>query len=128
MEETQLCLKCNIIKPFDEFRNNCNNKNCKMTQCKQCINNKNIPRITEGIKICSMCKIEQDVSEFNSCKSSTDGLTSNCKKCCKINVKKWLEFDIKNFIKKIYLSSKHNCYKRSKDLKFDITGHIGFIL
>ncbi len=68
-----------------------------------------------------MCKIEQEVSKFNGCNTATDGLTSNCKKCCKLNIKKWLESDIKNFIKKIYLSCKHNCIKRNKNLIFDLT-------
>lgn len=68
-----------------------------------------------------MCKTEQDVINFNSCKISTDGLYSSCKNCSKNNIKKWLESDIKNFIKKIYLNCKHNCNKRNKDLVFDIT-------
>ena len=96
-----------------------------MTQCKQCISllnkTKNILRITEGTKICSMCNTEQDVVNFNSCKTAKIGLASTCKKCSKNSVKKWLESDIKNFIKKIYLSCKHNCNKRSKNLVFAIT-------
>jgi len=110
---------------MNQFSNNCNNKNGKMTQCKQCIkirnSNKNIQRITDGTKICSICKIEKDVINFNACKIATDGLYSCCKLCSKNNVKKWLESDIKNFIKKIYLSCKHNCNKRNKDLVFAIT-------
>lgn len=76
----------------------------------------NIPKITTGIKICSMCGIEQGVDEFNGCKTATDGLTSNCKKYCRIKTKKWLESDIKNFIKKAFLSCKYNCAKRNKNL------------
>lgn len=99
--------------------------NCKMTQCKQCIkehdSKKNIARITEGNKICSMCVVEQDVNQFNSNKTTTDGLSSNCKKCSRIITKKWAESDIKNFIKKKYFDAKHNCSKRSKDLEFNIT-------
>jgi hypothetical protein len=125
MEESKLCSKCNIVKQFSEYSNNCNNKNGKMTQCKQCISllnkTKNILRIVEGTKICSMCKAEQDDVNFNACKTAIIGLASTCKKCSKNNVKKWLESDIKNFIKKIYLSCKHNCNKRSKDLVFAIT-------
>lgn len=125
MEEKQLCLKCNIIKPFIEFSNNCNTTNGKMTQCKQCIKTrdtkKNNPRTVEGTKMCSICKVEQDVINFNSSKRSTDGLYSSCKKCAKNSKKKWLESDIKNFIKKIYLSCKHNYFRRSKDLVFAIT-------
>lgn len=125
MEENQLCLKCNIIKSFNKFSNNCNAKNGKLTQCKQCISllnkAKNNPRIVEGTKICSICKVEQGVINFNSSKIATDGLYSSCKKCSKNSVKKWLESDIKNFIKKIYLSCKHNCNKRSKNLVFAIT-------
>lgn len=125
MEEFQICTKCGVNKSLSCFSNNCNNSNGKMTQCKQCISkinkNKNIPRITEGTKICTMCGLEQDVNEFNSCKTATDGLSSNCKKCCKIISKKWLESDIKNFIKRAFLSCKHNCSKRNKDLEFNIT-------
>lgn len=121
----QLCLKCNIIKSFNDFSNNCNNKNGKMTRCKQCISllnkAKNIQRIETGIKRCSMCKVQQNVINFNSCKTATDGLHSNCKKCSKNISKKWLESDIKNFIKKVYLSCKHNCLNRRKNLVFDIT-------
>jgi len=65
--------------------------------------------------------MEQDVINFNFCKIATDELYSNYKKCSKNNVKKWLESDIKNFIKKIYLSCKHNCPRKSKDLVFAIT-------
>ena len=125
MEEFQVCTKCKVNKPFSSFSNNCNNSNGKMTQCKQCIKErnagKNIPKITEGTKICCVCKIEQNVSEFNGCKTATDGLTSNCNKCGIIKSKKWLEDDIKNFIKKKYLDCKHNCSKRNKDLEFSIT-------
>lgn len=46
---------------------------------------------------------------------------SSCKLCSKNSVKKWLESDIKNFIKKIYLSCKYNCNRRSNDLVFAIT-------
>jgi hypothetical protein len=125
MEEFQVCTKCKVNKPLSSFSNNCNMANGKMTQCKQCIkerdSKKNIARITEGNKICSMCGIEQNVNEFNSCKIASDGLASNCKKCSRIKTKKWVESDIKNFIKKAYLSCKHNCSKRSKDLEFNIT-------
>ncbi len=125
MEEFQSCTKCKVNKPLNSFSNNCNMVNGKMTQCKQCINksnaSKNIPRIIEGNKICTLCGIEQKVNEFNSNKTATDGLASNCKKCHKIIYKKWLESDIKNFIKRAYLSCKHNCLKRNKDLEFTIT-------
>jgi hypothetical protein len=125
MEECQICVKCNIIKPFSKFSNNCNNENGKMTQCKQCISllnkAKNNPRIVEGTKICSMCKVKQDVINFNSCKTATDGLYSSCKKCAKNSQKKWLESNIKNFIKKVYISCKSNCVRRSKNLVFAIT-------
>lgn len=68
-----------------------------------------------------MCGIEQHVNQFNRCKTATNGLTSNCKNCSKNNIKKWLESNIKNFIKKAFLSCKHNCAKRNKDLEFNIT-------
>ena len=125
MEEFQVCTKCKVNKSLNSFSNNCNNSNGKMTQCKQCIKErnacKNIPRITEGTKICTMCGLEQDVSEFNGCKTANDRLTSNCKKCCIKKSKKWVESDIKNFIKRAFLSCKHNCSKRNKDLEFNIT-------
>lgn len=125
MEKFQICTKCKINKQLSEFSNNCNMTNGKMTQCKLCIKernaNKNISRITEGSKICSMCGLEQDVNDFNSCKTSTDGLASNCKKCGIKKSRKWLESDVKNFIKRAFLSCKHNCAKRNKDLEFCIT-------
>jgi len=96
MEKAQLCIKIRDTK-------------------------KNHPRIVEGTKICSMCKVEQDVINFNSCKTATDGLYPSCKKCAKNSQKKWLESDIKNFIKKVYISCKSNCVRRSKDLVFAIT-------
>jgi hypothetical protein len=41
--------------------------------------------------------------------------------CSKNNIKKWLESDIKNFIKKVYLTCKYNCLNRRKNLVFDIS-------
>lgn len=125
MEEFQVCTKCGIDKQLDCFSNNSRNVNGKMTQCKQCIKErnagKNVPRTTEGTKTCSMCCIEQDVNEFNGCKTANDGLSSNCKKCCKIISKKWLESDIKNFIKRAFLSCKHACPRKNKVIEFNIT-------
>lgn len=125
MEESQTCTKCKVNKPLSSFSNNCNMNNGKMTQCKRCIKernaSKNIPKVTTGTKICSVCKLEQDVSNFNGCKTATDGLTSNCKNCGIKKAKKWLESDVKNFIKKAFLSCKHNCAKRNKELEFSIS-------
>ena len=49
-----------------------------------------------------MCAIEHNVNEFNGCKTAIDGLASECKKCSKNKIKKWLEYNVKNFIKRAF--------------------------
>jgi hypothetical protein len=117
------CSKCNIIKNLEDFSFLSNGK--KHCQCKQCRNNKmknlNYPRNQIGTKECYICKEEKNVFEFNSCKSKLDGLSSSCKSCSKNSSNKWLSISNSNFIKKIYLSCKHNAKVRSKSIKFKIT-------
>lgn len=40
-------------------------------------------------KICSKCKIEKSICEFNNRKTSKDGKRSSCKECDNEDVKKW---------------------------------------
>lgn len=59
--------------------------------------------------------------EFSSCKSKKDSLHSSCKKCGTNSVKKWIDKDINNFIKRVFLNCRNNCIKRNKILEFNIT-------
>jgi len=117
------CTYCKTIKTLDDF--SFRSRGGKQSQCKKCINQQvkllNYQRQTTGIKQCSICKIDKDVCEFSSCKSKQDGLHSSCKKCSTSSIKKWLDKDINNFIKKIFLSCRSNCIRRNKVLEFNIT-------
>lgn len=117
------CTCCNTIKILDDF--SLRSRGGKQSQCKKCINQRvkllNYQRQATGTKQCSLCKIDKDVSEFSSCKSKQDGLHSSCKKCGTNSVKKWIDKDINNFIKKMFLTCRNNCIKRNKILEFNIT-------
>ena len=41
------------------------------------------------MKICSRCKIEQDVREFRKHKSTKDRLNSHCRSCERLSTKQW---------------------------------------
>lgn len=36
-------------------------------------------------KVCTKCKVEKEFDEFNTHRSSKDGLTNWCKDCCAVN-------------------------------------------
>jgi hypothetical protein len=40
-------------------------------------------------KICSRCKIEKNIFQFNNRKTSSDGKRSSCKECENLEIKKW---------------------------------------
>jgi len=42
-----------------------------------------------GLKICSVCKIEQPIKNFYSSKQTVDKLNVQCKKCRRITIDKW---------------------------------------
>lgn len=43
------------------------------------------------MKTCSNCKIQKDLSKFSKNSSNKDGLSYECKECCKKRQKKWIE-------------------------------------
>jgi hypothetical protein len=89
-------------------------------------------KIQEVTKVCSKCKISKPISEFNKNKSKWDGLSTECKKCCKLaniqyrknnpekiqkNLNRWHELnpDYKdNYNRKYYSENADLCKARSK--------------
>lgn len=53
------------------------------------------------MKVCSKCKIEKNLVSFNKDKYSSDGFSSQCKKCRNDNRKKWVSKNKRNKNKKI---------------------------
>ena len=42
-----------------------------------------------GIKVCSKCKLEKNINDFNNRSTSKDGKRSSCKQCDSDDIKKW---------------------------------------
>ncbi len=88
------CSKCQEQKELSEFNKNKGNKDGLHHQCKKCkreidvqYRNKKRQHNSEnnidysGVMICCLCKEEKPKSEFNKNKSTSTGLTYECKKC-----------------------------------------------
>ena len=73
--------------------------------------------LLSGTKLCFSCKIEKDVSKFNSSKRSKDGLNSYCKSCNNKKRTNW-ESTFDGFLSKIFSSVKE---KANIKYEFDIT-------
>jgi hypothetical protein len=71
------------------------------------------------MKICTKCKQEKDLSDFNKDRSRKDGFHNNCKECRKIDTKKYREDNkekIKQTLSQWYLNNKVyiNQYNKNK--------------
>jgi hypothetical protein len=62
------------------------------------------------MRICTKCKVEKNVDDFNKDKSKKSGLVSHCKSCC---VKRTLEWKSKNLDKSISYGKEYK--KNNKD-------------
>lgn len=70
------------------------------------------------MKLCSICGIEKDESDFYGRKSSKDGLRKDCKKCCYDRNKKWISENIdvvKSIKDKYYQNNKKEVIDRSTE-------------
>ena len=88
------CLKCNKIKPISEYYRDKTKKDGYKNHCKACdklyqsTKRKKYMASTIGTKICGLCGVEKQVSEFNKYKSLSDGRSWWCKDCAHKNWKK----------------------------------------
>lgn len=92
--KSKVCTKCNFEKDIDQFsRNNCSSTGLP-SWCKLCTSQyheiyhadiKQINLNKTGIdienKICSMCKLEKDISQFGKHSYTSDGFFTYCKPC-----------------------------------------------
>lgn len=68
------------------------------------------------MKICSKCKIEKDVSEFNKHRNRIDGLQDTCKRCQNEYGKQWNYKNIQKnndetYVLWVFFNKKKNCNK-----------------
>jgi hypothetical protein len=99
----KLCPTCEQTKELTEFNKNKNRKDGYQRECRKCSHNshnkhyrtKKSPRLKEnlkeGHKICSCCKQELLLSEFNKAKLGRFGVSSECKTCLLNRNKIWRE-------------------------------------
>jgi hypothetical protein len=99
----KLCPTCEQIKELTEFNKNKSRKDGYQRECRECCHNhhnkhyhtKKSPRLNEnlkeGYKICSNCKQELLLSEFNKQKGGRFNKSGECKYCLKLRNKKWRE-------------------------------------
>lgn len=73
-------------------------------------------------KICPMCKVTRDYSEYHKSKSTKDGLASNCKSCRKIITKKSKQKT--NSDKRYYEKNKDKIKKKVKKWKEENKEHV----
>jgi len=99
----KLCPTCEQTKELTEFNKNKNRKDGYQRECRKCSHDshnkhyrtKKSPRLKEnlkeGHKICSCCKQELLLSEFNKAKLGRFGVSSECKTCLLNRNKIWRE-------------------------------------
>lgn len=68
------------------------------------------------LKICSSCKLEKDLFDFNKCKTNKDGYHYQCKSCRKIYNDK-TKSNKKEYNQKYYQENKDNILKVNKDYR-----------
>lgn len=121
---TKICSKCTNEKILDEFyfikQENRYNKRCK--NCINIYNKKSydgvklLPKITVETKICSQCKFEKNIKEFNKERKQKDGYNNSCKECVKIQQSK---FRLKYNPKQIFKPNHKICNCCKDELHFD---------
>ncbi len=94
------CTKCGETKPLDDFVKDSRISSGHKSQCKMCVNklaiqNQRTRRARLGSikicsKVCSSCRCDLPLSDYNSQKSSRDDLQSVCKSCAKSHRQKKL--------------------------------------
>jgi len=98
---SKLCPTCNKIKELTEFNKNKNCKDGYQRECRNCCHThhdkhyhtKKSPRLKEnlkeGHKICTCCKQELLLTEFNKQKGGRFGVSGECKVCLFNRNKMW---------------------------------------
>jgi hypothetical protein len=99
----KLCPTCEQTKELTEFNKNKNRKDGYQRECRKCSHNSHNKHyrtkksvrlkenLKEGHKICSCCKQELLLSEFNKAKLGRFGVSSECKTCLLNRNKIWRE-------------------------------------
>ena len=81
------CKRCKQFKSLEYFKSK-HRKKTLASYCTECIIkkseilSKNRELFKEGLKICSKCEIEKEVSEFRCSKAGLNNLENECKICC----------------------------------------------
>jgi len=119
--KTKSCKVCNEVKDITNFHKNGTTYHPSCKPCRS-IERKKIrfERPVEGIRKCTCCEIEKDISEYHSDKSSPTGLQTYCKDCQTQKTKKCTS-TLNGFIKKIYKDMYHNAERRAKELNIELT-------
>jgi hypothetical protein len=122
--ETIKTKTCKICKETKDIINFHKNGTTYHPSCKPCRSEDRkqirFERPIDGQRKCADCKIEKNISEYYSDKSSPTGLQTYCKDCQFEKTKKWTStFD--GFIKRLHLDMRHNAKKRAKKLDIEIT-------
>lgn len=99
----KLCRICGLLKSVENFPIDDLMKSGYRNECKKCsniiYNNKERRRelnlekiiITDGVKKCRVCNIEQDINNFHLKRGTPDGHRHECKECVKNIQKKYKE-------------------------------------
>jgi hypothetical protein len=99
----KLCPTCKQVKQITDFNKNKLRKDGLQRECRECCHqhynkhyhSKKSPKLNEnlkeGYKICTCCKQELLLSEFNSQKGGRFGVSGECKYCLHLRNKKWRE-------------------------------------
>lgn len=85
--EEKFCLRCQRMKPIEDFGPSSTTPDGKQSWCRECINlyaRLNVEhKAVGGVKLCRVCREIKPKTEFYSCASYKDGLQTICKECDK---------------------------------------------
>ena len=90
MNKTKICIKCGVEKGISEFHKHKDYKDGYTNQCKECKKEydkerrqkrSQEPKEVPLKKICSICKVEKNINEFNKNSNTKDGYRSDCREC-----------------------------------------------
>jgi len=128
-KEYKICNKCDELKEVSEFFKRKTSKDGYRNDCKVCANKLEFKRkdkrkekrqsreiITEGKKVCRICELEKDMSEFHIKRGTIDGHRSECKECVKGIQKKYDDPEKrKDYDKKRYEENREQILERKKE-------------
>ena len=100
MNRNKICIKCGVEKGISEFHKHKDYKDGYTNQCKECKKEydkerrqklSKEPKEVPLKKICSICKVEKNINEFNKNSISKDGHRSECRECQMKNCKEYYQ-------------------------------------